>query len=132
VNDPDVAIANLGTAEVRTFPNGRFELCRLGGHVIGRARYQPGWRWSRDIGPQAGTRLCQEAHVGVVTAGQAGVRMADGREFLLRAGDAFVIPGGHDSWVVGDQPYESIHFTGAADYATPRWTGCRRYPASSA
>jgi hypothetical protein len=55
------------------------------------------------MGPQAGTRLCQEAHVGVVTAGQAGVRTADGREFLLRAGDAYVIPGGRDSWVVGDR-----------------------------
>lgn len=51
--------------------------------------------------------------------GQAAVRMANGREFTLRAGDAFVIPGGHDSWVVGEQPYESIHLTGADGYARP-------------
>ena len=115
----DVVIASLGSAEVRTFPNGRFELCQLGGHVIGRSRYQPGWKWSRDVAPLAGTALCQEAHVGVVTAGQAAVRMADGREYVLHAGDAFAIPGGHDSWVLGDEPYESIHLAGAIGYATP-------------
>jgi uncharacterized protein YjlB len=119
MNDSDVAIANLSSGEVRTFPNGRFELCQLGQHAIGRARYQPGWKWSRDVAPLAGTALCEAGHVGVVTAGQAAVQMADGREFVLSTGDAFVIPGGHDSWVVGEEPYESIHFAGAAGYAEP-------------
>jgi hypothetical protein len=117
VEDSDVAVCNLGSGEVRMFPNGRFEVCQLGGHAIGRARYQPGWKWSRDVGPLAGTTLCQESHVGVVIAGQAAVRMSDGRQFILQPGDAFAIPGGHDSWVVGDEPYESIHLAGAASYA---------------
>jgi uncharacterized protein YjlB len=104
-----IAIQNFDSAEVRTFPHGQFEICQVGGHSIGRARYQPGWRWSRDVGPQAGTGLCQASHVGVVLAGNAAVRMADGHEFALRAGDVFIIPGGHDSWVIGHEPYVSIH-----------------------
>lgn len=119
MEDSTIAVRNFGQAEVRTFPNGRFELCQLGGHSIGRARYEPGWKWSRDVGPLAGTSLCQDSHVGVVISGQAAVRMADGREFMLYAGDAFVIPGGHDSWVVGKEPYESVHFAGADGYAVP-------------
>lgn len=120
MEDSVLAVRNFGEAEVRTFANGQFELCELGGHIIGRARYQPGWRWSRDVGPLTGTSLCQDSHVGVVIAGQAAVQMADGHEFMLRAGDAFVIPGGHDSWVVGEEPYESIHLAGAGGYAELR------------
>lgn len=121
--DPVIAVRNFDSAEVRAFRHGQFELCELSGHVIGRARYQPGWRWSRDLGPLAGTSLCQDSHVGVVIAGRAAVRMADGLEFMLRAGDAFVIPGGHDSWVVGEEPYESIHFAGADGYGRARLCG---------
>lgn len=84
---------------------------------IGRARYEPGWRWSRDVGAAAGTALCELDHVGVVVAGRAAVRMAGGEEFIISAGDAFAIPAGHDSWVLGDEPYESIHLLGADDYA---------------
>jgi len=123
MEDSVIAVRNFDQAEVRTFPHGQFELCELGGHSIGRARYQPGWKWSRDLAPLAGTSLCQDSHVGVVLTGQAAVRMADGHEFTLRAGDAFIIPGGHDSWVIGDEPYESIHLAGAAGYAARREHG---------
>ena len=119
VNESAVAVRNFGQAEVRSFPHGQFQLCELAGHSIGRARYQPGWKWSSDVGPLAGVGLCPDSHVGVVITGTAAVRMADGREFMLHAGDAFVIPGGHDSWVVGEEPYESIHFMGARGYAAP-------------
>jgi uncharacterized protein YjlB len=112
-----IAIQNFDSAEVRTFPHGQFEICEVGGHSIGRARYQPGWRWSRDVGPRAGTDLCQASHVGVVLAGKAAVRMADGHEFALRAGDAFIIPGGHDSWVIGNEPYVSIHLANTGGQA---------------
>src|SRR4029450_11987071 len=108
-------IQNFDAAEVREFPRGRFQLCRLAGQTIGRARDEPGWRWSRDVGGAVGTALCQLAHVGVVVPGRAAVRMADGEEFIISAGDAFAIPAGHDSWVLGDEPYESIHLVGAAD-----------------
>jgi len=113
----ELEIQNFDGGEVREFPRGRFELCRVAGQTIGRASYEPGWRWSRDVGPSAGTALCELDHVGVVVAGRAAVRMADGAEFILSAGDTFAIPGGHDSWVLGDEPYESIHLLGADDYA---------------
>lgn len=115
----DILVRNFTDGERQTFPRGRFELCRIGAQVIGRAQYEPGWRWTRDVGPLVGTALCEVEHLGVVVAGRAGVRMADGTEFALGPGDVFAIPAGHDSWVIGDQPYESIHLANAAAYTSP-------------
>ncbi len=103
--------------EVRTFPLGRFELYHLGGREFGRAVYEPGWRWSEHVGPTAGTALCEVEHLGLVLKGQAGVKMADGTEVVLHPGDFFAIPPGHDSWVVGDEKYVSLHLMGASSYA---------------
>jgi quercetin dioxygenase-like cupin family protein len=103
--------------EVREFPLGRFELYRIGGHEIGRAIYEPGWRWSEHVRPIAGTELCQVDHLGLVLSGSAGVKMADGSKRILRPGDFFAIPPGHDSWVVGDEQYVSLHLLGAEAYA---------------
>ena len=103
--------------EVRAFPKGRFELVRLGGMTIGRATYEPGWRWSVDVGAAAGEARCRVEHVGLVLSGCAVAAMDDGTIHEMRAGDLFHIPPGHDSWVVGDEPYVSLHFLGADDYA---------------
>jgi quercetin dioxygenase-like cupin family protein len=103
--------------EVREFPKGRFELVTLGGMTIGRATYQPGWRWSVDVGAEIGAALCDVEHVGLVVSGCATAAMADGTVYEMRAGDLFYVPPGHDSWVVGDEPYVSLHFLGASDYA---------------
>jgi hypothetical protein len=103
--------------EVRHFERGRFELYRIGGREIGRAIYTAGWRWTEHVGPIAGTVLCEVEHVGLVVSGSAGVRMADGTERVLRAGDFFAIPAGHDSWVIGDEEYVSLHLLGADAYA---------------
>jgi quercetin dioxygenase-like cupin family protein len=104
--------------EVRTFDKGRFELVRLGGLTIGRATYEPGWRWSEHVGRALQQVSCDVEHVGIVISGRAAAAMTDGRVVELRAGDIFHVPGGHDSWVVGDEPYVSIHLIGAAEYAT--------------
>ena len=107
--------------EVRSFPNGKFEVVRLGGMTIGRATYQPGWRWSANVGAATGEACCQVEHVGLVLSGCAAVAMPDGAVDEMRAGDLFYIPPGppgHDSWVVGDEPYVSLHFLGADHYAT--------------
>jgi hypothetical protein len=107
--------------EVRTFERGRFEVVRIGNMTIGRAIYEPGWRWSVDVGPVVGARFCNIAHIGLVLAGCATAAMEDGEVHELSAGTLFYIPAGppgHDSWVVGDQTYVSLHFMGAADYAT--------------
>jgi hypothetical protein len=104
--------------EQRTFRFGSFQVLRLGGVTIGRASYEPGWRWSEHVGAATGASLCDVDHVGLVVSGRAAVRMADGTEFVMGPGDAFAIPPGHDSWVVGDEPYVSLHVQGASDYAT--------------
>jgi quercetin dioxygenase-like cupin family protein len=102
--------------ESRTFPKGRFELVKLGGLTIGRARYEPGWRWSEHVGPDVGRKTCDVEHVGVVVSGHAKVLMDDGEEVDLRTGDLFFVPPGHDSWVVGNEPYVSLHLMGTEQY----------------
>jgi hypothetical protein len=106
--------------EVRVFVKGRFELVHLGGMTIGRATYEPGWRWSQDVGAATGATHCLVEHVGLVVTGCATAAMADGAVIEMRAGDLFYIPPEpHDSWVVGDEPYVSLHFLGADHYAQP-------------
>jgi quercetin dioxygenase-like cupin family protein len=103
--------------EVRTFEKGKFELVQLGGMTIGRATYQPGWRWSEHVGKATGARSCMVEHVGLVISGRATAAMDDGRVIEMKAGDVFYIAPGHDSWVLGDEPYVSLHFMGADHYA---------------
>jgi quercetin dioxygenase-like cupin family protein len=106
--------------EVREFELGKFELVTLGGMTIGRATYQPGWKWSQHVGAALGQSSCQVEHVGMVVSGRATAAMDDGAIVEMLAGDVFHIPPGHDSWVVGDEPYVSLHFLGADDYAAER------------
>lgn len=104
--------------ETREMQKGKFELVRIGGLTIGRATYEPGWRWSEHVGPTVGAQRCSVEHVGLVLAGTATAALDDGRVFELRAGELFYIPPiPHDSWVVGDEPYVSLHFLGADHYA---------------
>lgn len=104
--------------EVREMVKGRFEVVRLGGMTIGRATYEPGWRWSEHVGAALGEARCGVEHVGLVLSGTATAAFADGRVVELRAGALFYIPPEpHDSWVVGDEPYVSLHFLGADHYA---------------
>ena len=103
--------------ETRTFEHGSFELVTIGGVAIGRASYEPGWVWSEHVGKPAGEELCQVEHVGLVVSGRAAVKMTDGTEGLLTPGNLFSIAPGHDSWVIGNEPYVSLHLVGANDYA---------------
>jgi quercetin dioxygenase-like cupin family protein len=104
--------------ERREFEKGCFEIVRVGGMTIGRATYQPGWKWSDHVGSGLGQKFCEIEHVGLVMSGAATAAFADGRVITLRAGDLFHIPATpHDSWVVGNEPYISIHFLGADHYA---------------
>ena len=103
--------------EVREMTKGRFELVRIGGLTIGRATYQPGWRWSEHVGPTVGAARCSVEHVGLVLTGVATVAFQD-RVIELRPGELFYVPPEpHDSWVVGQEPYVSLHFLGADQYA---------------
>jgi quercetin dioxygenase-like cupin family protein len=106
--------------EVREMIKGRFEVVRIGGLTIGRATYEPGWKWSQHVGPGVGADRCSVEHVGLVLAGVATVALAD-RVVEMRPGDLFYVPPEpHDSWVVGDEPYVSIHFLGADHYASSK------------
>ena len=116
---PEVTLKRFESPdEVRVFEKGRLEIVRLGSMVLGRARYEPGWKWSVHVAPTAGTRSCQVSHLGLVIAGRAMVAMDDGEQIEMRPGDLFDVRPGHDSWVVGDRPYVSLHLMGAQDYAT--------------
>jgi hypothetical protein len=115
--DPVVLKRFEAPDEIRDMPKGRFEIVRLGGVTIGRATYQPGWKWSVDVGPGVGADRCMVEHVGMVLSGTATAAFAD-RVIELRAGCLFHIPSlPHDSWVVGNEPYVSLHFLGADRYA---------------
>lgn len=105
--------------EVRLFEKGKLEIVRIGGMTIGRASYQPGWKWSEHVSHLAGTPFCEVEHVGLVISGRAMAAMVSGPNVELSAGSLFHVPArAHDSWVIGDDPYVSLHFFGADQYAS--------------
>lgn len=115
----DLTLLNLDSpTETRTFEKGRFEPYSVGPMTIGRATYAPGWRWSEHVGAETGEASCQVEHVGFVVSGRAAVKMDDGEERVMEPGDFFYVPPGHDSWVVGNEPYTSLHIMGSETYAT--------------
>jgi len=107
--------------EVRPMADmGQVEIVKVGDGVIGKATFQPGWRWSEHVKPIAGTDSCQAPHVGYVVSGRQKVVMDDGTELEFGAGDVVAIPPGHDGYVVGDEPCVVIDFGGMESYAKPR------------
>jgi len=105
--------------EIREMTLGRFEIVRIGGMTIGRATYQPGWRWSEHVGAPLGQRRCEVEHLGLVVSGIATAAFENDEVIELRPGTLFYIPPTpHDSWVIGSEPYVSLHFMGAEKYAT--------------
>ena len=102
--------------EVRTFPHGRAEILNVGGGVVGRLVLEPGWRWSRDVKPLAGTEWCEAPHFQYHVSGTIRIRMADGTEFDAKAGDLTVLPAGHDAWVIGDEDVVAVDWQGALHY----------------
>jgi len=103
--------------EVREFPKGRLELIKVGGAIVGRAIFEPGWKWSTSIQPIAKTKSCEAPHFQYHASGVIKVLMDDGSEFECRPGDVSLLPSGHDAWVVGDAPAVVIDFQGMIDYA---------------
>lgn len=116
--------------DVRVAGRGKVEIVELDDRVIGRLTWQPGWRWSVDVKPIAGTQWCQSHHVGYTVSGRLRVQMSDGVELELKPGDIFEIPPGHDAWVLGDEPYVTIDFEAMRGFARPQSEGNRRTLAS--
>jgi quercetin dioxygenase-like cupin family protein len=108
----------LEPVETKTFPKGKFELFRVGDRTFGRATYEPGWKWSEHVGPAVDDSLCRLSHFGYVVSGSAAASFEDGSVAELRAGAFFYIPPiAHDSWVIGNEPYVSLHLDHPEDYA---------------
>ncbi len=103
--------------EVRTFTKGKVELVKLGEATIGRATFEPGWRWSTCVKPLANTKSCEAAHFGYQLSGTMRIRMEDGTEVECKAGDVALVPSGHDAWVVGNETVVIIDFQGMPNYA---------------
>ena len=106
--------------ETRTPPKTKVEVVRLTGFTIGRFNFEPGWRWSECVQPVAGTASCQAAHVGYAVSGRIVVRLDDGTEQSISAGQSYTIPPGHDAWVEGDETFVGIEVMSAEQYAKPQ------------
>ena len=103
--------------EVREFPKGRLELIKIGGATVGRAVFEPGWKWATSVQPLVKTKSCEAPHFQYHVSGVLKVRMDDGSEFECRAGDVSLLPSGHDAWVVGHESAVVVDFQGMIDYA---------------
>ena len=104
--------------ETRRFEKGRVDLVTLGGATVGRARFEPGWRWSTHVKPIAKTESCQAPHFQYHVSGIIHVKMDDGAERDIGPGEFSHLPSGHDAWVVGNETVVIVDFQGLADYAT--------------
>jgi quercetin dioxygenase-like cupin family protein len=105
--------------EVRTPDKTRVEVVRLEGFTLGRFNFEPGWRWSECIKPVVKTDSCQVSHVGYAVSGRITVRMKDGTQKTIVAGESYTIPPGHDAWVEGNERFVGIEVMSAEQYAKP-------------
>jgi mannose-6-phosphate isomerase-like protein (cupin superfamily) len=103
--------------EVRSPDKSLVEVNHMDGFTIGRLNLQPGWRWSECIKPVVKTEHCQLSHVGYAVSGNLTIRMEDGTEQKIAAGDSYTIPPGHDAWVDGDSPFVGIEVLSADEFA---------------
>ena len=103
--------------EVREFPSGRLELITVGGATVGRAIFEPGWKWSESLQPLIKTKSCEAPHFQYHVSGVLKVLMDDGVELECRPGEVSLLPSGHDAWVVGNEPAVVVDFQGMIDYA---------------
>jgi EutQ-like cupin domain len=103
--------------EVRSFDHGRIDIVSVGGHTVGRATFEPGWRWSTCVKPLVQTDLCEAEHLAFVESGRMAVQMKDGTQKEFGPGEMMYLPPGHDAWIVGSEPFVAIDFIGLSDYA---------------
>ncbi len=103
--------------EVRKFENGKIELVKMGGSTIGRAKLEPGWKWSKHVKPIAKTESCEAPHFQYHVSGVLHIVMNDGTSKDVGPGEISLVPPGHDAWVVGNEPVVVVDFQGLTDYA---------------
>ena len=105
--------------EVRTPDKSLVEIVRLEGFTFGRFSFEPGWQWSACIKPVVKTDSCQLSHVGYAVSGRMIIRLKDGTEKTITAGESYTIPPGHDAWVDGNERFVGIEVMSAEQYAKP-------------
>ena len=103
--------------ETRKYGKGKIDVVEVGGVTIGRSHHESGWRWSEHVKPIAKTDWCEVHHVGYIVQGRMKIVSLDGVEDEIVAGDAFVIPPGHDAWTVGSETVILLDFKGSPEYA---------------
>ena len=104
--------------ETRKFPNGAMDILKFGeASTVSLGTFQPGWHWAENVQPIVKTDSCQILHRGYVFSGRMHVVMEYGSEQDLEPNDAYIIPPGHDAWVVGDEPCVVIEFADMTHYA---------------
>src|SRR3989338_6365293 len=103
--------------EVRKFEKGKVELVKIGGAMVGKGTFEPGWKWSKHVKPLAKTELCEAPHFQYHLSGIMHVVMADGTETDVKPGSVSLLKSGHDAWVVGNEPVVVVDFQGMIDYA---------------
>lgn len=108
LDDPD---------ELIEFPGITGDVIEIGDFTVARVVHEPGWRWSTHIRPVVGGEWCRARHVGLVLSGKVAVILQDGRTFELEPDDVFEIPPGHDGYVIGDEPFVMLEWTGFRTFA---------------
>jgi quercetin dioxygenase-like cupin family protein len=108
---------NLGSPdETLTFEKEKIEIVNFGNVTVARVTFDPGWSWEKHVKPRVNTKSCEVPHTTLIMSGRIKTIMDDGTEAEGGPGDVAIIPPGHNSWVVGDEPCVGIDFTGAEDW----------------
>lgn len=103
--------------ETRKFDKGKLELVKIGGAMVGRAEFKPGWKWSTSVKPLVKTSSCEAPHFQYHLSGTLRIKMDDGTTKDVKAGEISFVPPGHDAWVIGKEPVVVVDFQGMVDYA---------------
>jgi hypothetical protein len=105
--------------ETRRFEKGKIQLVKFGDVIVGRAVFEPGWKWSKHVKPIAKTESCEALHFQYHVSGVLHIAMDDGAEVEVGPGEISQLGSGHDAWVVGKEPVVVVDFQGLVDYAKP-------------
>ena len=104
--------------ETRPFEGkGRADVANVAGHSVIRGVFEPGWKWSTNLKPIAGTDSCEVSHLGYCVSGRMRIRMDDGGDYEIGPGEVAAIPPGHDAEVVGDEACIWVDFGEISEYA---------------
>ena len=106
--------------ETRTFDKGRLEVVNVNGRIVGRATFEPGWKWSESLKPVVKTKSCEAPHFQYHLSGVLHIKADDGTERDVKAGEVSMLGAGHDAWVIGSEPVVVVDFQGMVDYATQK------------